>query len=62
MAEFSLSLNDDQKQIRDWVHDFAATVVRPAASEWTSARSPVADRARGRQDRSLLVDFSPKRR
>ena len=34
MAEFSLALNDDQQQIKDWVHDFAATVVRPAASEW----------------------------
>jgi alkylation response protein AidB-like acyl-CoA dehydrogenase len=34
MAEFSLALNDDQQQIKDWVHDFAATVVRPAAHEW----------------------------
>jgi alkylation response protein AidB-like acyl-CoA dehydrogenase len=34
VAEFSLNLNDDQIQIRDWVHDFAATVVRPAAEEW----------------------------
>jgi alkylation response protein AidB-like acyl-CoA dehydrogenase len=34
MAEFSLALNDDQVQIKDWVHDFAATVVRPAAHEW----------------------------
>ena len=34
MAEFSLALNEDQQQIRDWVHDFAATVVRPAAHEW----------------------------
>ena len=34
MAEFSLALSDDQQQIKDWVHDFAATVVRPAAHEW----------------------------
>jgi acyl-CoA dehydrogenase len=34
MTEFSLALNDDQQQIKQWVHDFAATVVRPAAHEW----------------------------
>ncbi len=34
MAEFSLALNDEQLQIRDWVHTFAAEVVRPAAAEW----------------------------
>ncbi|MCC5953126.1 MAG: acyl-CoA dehydrogenase family protein [Acidimicrobiia bacterium] len=34
MAEFSLQLNDDQLQIQQWVHDFAANVVRPAAEEW----------------------------
>src|SRR5213595_3342699 len=33
-ATFSLDLNDDQKEIRDWVHGFAEKVVRPAASEW----------------------------
>src|SRR5437016_13429618 len=33
MAEFSLALNDDQQQIKQWVHDFAATVVRPAPDE-----------------------------
>jgi acyl-CoA dehydrogenase len=31
---FSLSLTQDQKDIRDWVHGFAADVVRPAAHEW----------------------------
>ena len=31
---FSLELNQDQKDIRDWVHGFAEGVVRPAASEW----------------------------
>lgn len=34
MAEFTLDLNDDQKQIRDWLHGFAADVIRPAAAEW----------------------------
>src|SRR5213595_696521 len=33
-ATFSLELNDDQREIRDWVHGFADKVVRPAASEW----------------------------
>ncbi|HMH47354.1 MAG TPA: hypothetical protein VK538_06510, partial [Solirubrobacteraceae bacterium] len=28
---FSLALSQDQKDIRDWVHGFAADVVRPAA-------------------------------
>jgi len=32
--EFSMALNQDQKDIRDWVHGFAEQVVRPAASEW----------------------------
>ncbi|MDX3853506.1 acyl-CoA dehydrogenase family protein [Streptomyces sp. AK02-01A] len=34
MTEFTLDLNDDQKQIRDWLHGFAADVIRPAAAEW----------------------------
>src|SRR3546814_17742703 len=34
MAEFSLELNDDQKQIQSWVHDFAEQVIRPAGEEW----------------------------
>ena len=34
MPDFSLELNEDQIQIQKWVHDFAETVVRPAASEW----------------------------
>jgi alkylation response protein AidB-like acyl-CoA dehydrogenase len=33
-ASFSLDLNDDQRQLQAWVHDFAADVVRPAAHEW----------------------------
>ncbi len=31
---FSLQLNQDQKDVRDWVHGFAEQVVRPAAHEW----------------------------
>ena len=34
MAEFSLELNDDQKQIQSWVHEFAETVLRPNGEEW----------------------------
>src|ERR1700746_987613 len=30
----SLALTQDQKDIREWVHGFAADVVRPAAHEW----------------------------
>ena len=33
-ASFSLSLNQDQKDIKEWVHGFAADVMRPAAHEW----------------------------
>jgi acyl-CoA dehydrogenase len=31
---FSLKLNQDQQDVRDWVHGFAEGVVRPAAAEW----------------------------
>jgi acyl-CoA dehydrogenase len=31
---FSLDLSDEQSELRDWVHGFAADVVRPAAAEW----------------------------
>ncbi|MEU4921346.1 acyl-CoA dehydrogenase family protein [Streptomyces parvus] len=34
MAEFTLELNDDQKQVKEWLHGFAADVIRPAAAEW----------------------------
>jgi alkylation response protein AidB-like acyl-CoA dehydrogenase len=33
-AEFSLDLSEEQIQLRDWVHGFAADVVRPAAALW----------------------------
>ncbi|MFI5037460.1 MAG: hypothetical protein ACHP93_03195, partial [Solirubrobacterales bacterium] len=33
-ATFSLALSQDQKDIRDWAHGFAADVIRPAAHEW----------------------------
>src|ERR1043166_3295933 len=31
---FSLDLEPDQLQIQAWVHDFAESVIRPAAHEW----------------------------
>ncbi|MFI7007038.1 acyl-CoA dehydrogenase family protein [Streptomyces sp. NPDC050145] len=31
---FSLELDEEQRELRDWVHGFAAEVVRPAAAEW----------------------------
>jgi acyl-CoA dehydrogenase len=34
MSEFSLALNEDQVQLQKWIHDFAESVVRPAAEEW----------------------------
>ncbi|MGW4462285.1 acyl-CoA dehydrogenase family protein [Micromonospora sp. NPDC004704] len=36
MTEFSLDLNEEQRDLRDWVHGFAEEVVRPAAAEWDS--------------------------
>jgi acyl-CoA dehydrogenase len=33
-ASFSIRLTQDQRDIRDWVHGFAADVIRPAAHEW----------------------------
>jgi len=33
-VKFTLELNQDQKNIREWVHGFAEGVVRPAAAEW----------------------------
>ena len=32
--DFWLDINEDQQTLRDWVHGFAESVVRPAASEW----------------------------
>src|SRR3954452_1043827 len=31
---FTLDLNQDQRDVRDWAHGFAEQVVRPAAAEW----------------------------
>jgi acyl-CoA dehydrogenase len=31
---FSLELSEDLQQVRDWVHEFAADVIRPAGEEW----------------------------
>src|SRR5215468_1248169 len=32
--EFSLELSSDLREMRDWVHEFAASVIRPAAAGW----------------------------
>jgi alkylation response protein AidB-like acyl-CoA dehydrogenase len=34
VVEFSLDLTEEQRDLRDWVHGFAADVVRPAGAEW----------------------------
>jgi acyl-CoA dehydrogenase len=39
MSEFSLDLSEEQRDLRDWVHGFAADVVRPAAAEWDEKES-----------------------
>ena len=31
---FALDLSDDVREMRDWVHEFAENVMRPAAAEW----------------------------
>src|SRR3984957_14530040 len=31
---FSLELSSDLRERRDWVHEFAVSVIRPAAAEW----------------------------
>src|SRR6201992_773538 len=31
---FSLELGPDLREMRDWVHDFAGRVIRPAGQEW----------------------------
>src|SRR5271167_4177326 len=33
-AGFSLELRDDVTEMRDWLHEFAASVIRPAGAEW----------------------------
>jgi acyl-CoA dehydrogenase len=32
--EFWLDLNDEQRELQEWVHGFADGVIRPAAAEW----------------------------
>jgi alkylation response protein AidB-like acyl-CoA dehydrogenase len=34
MGDFSAELNEDQEQLKKWVHDFAEDVIRPNAAEW----------------------------
>jgi acyl-CoA dehydrogenase len=33
-APFSMDLSPDVREMRDWVHEFAADVMRPAGAEW----------------------------
>jgi alkylation response protein AidB-like acyl-CoA dehydrogenase len=33
-SSFSLELTEDVQQVKDWVHDFAKDVIRPAGAEW----------------------------
>jgi alkylation response protein AidB-like acyl-CoA dehydrogenase len=33
-SHFTLDLSDDVREMRDWVHEFARDVIRPAAAEW----------------------------
>ncbi|MCH8201257.1 MAG: acyl-CoA dehydrogenase family protein, partial [Chloroflexi bacterium] len=33
-VNFSMELNDEQRQMQKWVHDFAKDVIRPVAHEW----------------------------
>jgi acyl-CoA dehydrogenase len=33
-AGFSMDLSEEVVHVRDWVHEFAGTVIRPAAAEW----------------------------
>ncbi len=32
--QFSMELNDEQRQMQGWIHGFAKDVIRPAAHEW----------------------------
>ncbi|BCJ40695.1 acyl-CoA dehydrogenase [Actinoplanes ianthinogenes] len=34
VVEFWLDLNEEQSDLRDWIHGFAEQVIRPAAAEW----------------------------
>jgi alkylation response protein AidB-like acyl-CoA dehydrogenase len=34
VGDFSLELNEDQRTVQEWVHGFAAEVMRPAGAEW----------------------------
>ena len=57
MAEFSLDLNEDQLQIRKWVHDFAEDVIRPAAPVWDE-REETPGRSSRRPPRSASTRWS----
>ena len=56
-AGFSLELGDNLVEMRDWLHEFAASVIRPAAAEWDNGGNPVAGPQGGVQDRAVLAGF-----
>src|SRR5690349_3851339 len=33
-TQIGFALNEDQLAVKEWIHDFAANTVRPAAHEW----------------------------
>ena len=45
---FSLELSSDLRDMRDWIHEFAMSVIRPAAAEWDEREEvpwPILDEA-----------------
>ena len=53
---FSLALSQDQKDIRDWAHGFAADVIRPGGARVGRAGADaVADHPGGREDRPVRL-------
>jgi alkylation response protein AidB-like acyl-CoA dehydrogenase len=40
VATFSLALPEEVVHVRDWVHEFAESVIRPAAAEWDEREVP----------------------
>jgi acyl-CoA dehydrogenase len=48
MAEFNMTLNEEQLQLQKWIHEFAVDVIRPNAEEWDEREEfpyPIVERA-----------------